>query len=125
MIFFNNIIVNELTNLAIYFIFVIILAFLILFLSLNIGINNPDIEKISPYECGFEPYEDARNAFNIHFYFVSILFILFDLEAAFFFPWCASFSFLTFEGFFSMFDFMLELIIGYIYVWWIGALEWN
>jgi NADH-quinone oxidoreductase subunit A len=123
--FFTNIIINQLTNLGVFFIFILFLSFLILLASLFVGPNNPDIYKVSPYECGFEPYEDARNTFNIQFYFVSILFILFDLEAAFFFPWCTSFSLLTFDGFLAMFDFILELIIGYIYIWWIGALEWR
>jgi len=90
-----------------------------------LGAYNPDVEKVSPYECGFDPYEDSRNAFDIRFYLVAILFIIFDLEAVYFFPWCASFSYLNVEGFFSMVDFILELFVGYIYAWRVGALEWN
>ena len=80
MIFFNNILINEISSLALFFLFVIFLSFLILFLSLRVGINNPDIEKVSPYECGFEPFEDARNRFDVRFYIVAILFLIFDIE---------------------------------------------
>ena len=69
-----------------------------------LGAYNPDVEKVSAYECGFDPYEDARNAFDVRFYLVAIIFIIFDLEAAFFFPWCVSFSFLTVDGLWGMLD---------------------
>lgn len=116
---------NELLKLGLLFLFSISLSFFILFLSLRVGASNPDPEKVSAYECGFDPYEDARNVFDIRFYLVAILFIVFDLEAVYFFPWCASFSFISTQGFFSMIDFTLELLIGYIYAWEVGALEWN
>ena len=87
-------------------------------------INAGDPEKLSPYECGFEPFDDARNTFDIRFYLVAILFILFDLEATFLFPWATSLSNLTNLGFWSMFDFIFELVIGFIYAWKIGSLEW-
>ena len=116
---------NEIFKIGIFFIIALILAIVILFLSLSVGAYNPDVEKVSPYECGFDPYEDSRNAFDIRFYLVAILFIIFDLEAVYFFPWCASFSFLNTEGFFSMVDFIVELFVGYIYAWRVGALEWN
>jgi len=116
---------TEIYKVAILFLFSVFLAFFILFLSLRVGVNNPDSEKVSAYECGFDPYEDARNVFDIRFYLVAILFIIFDLEAVYFFPWCASFSFINTEGFFSMIDFTLELLIGFIYAWEIGALEWS
>ena len=121
----NTIFSNEISKLGIFFIISFFLAIIILFLSLNLGAYNPDVEKVSPYECGFDPYEDSRNAFDIRFYLVAILFIIFDLEAVYFFPWCASFSYLNIEGFFSMVDFILELFVGYIYAWRVGALEWN
>ena len=105
--------------------FSIILCSLIIFLALNFGSNNPDAEKVSSYECGFDPYEDARNNFDVRFYLVAILFIVFDLEAVYFFPWCISFSSLNNEGIFCMIDFIIELLIGYIYAWQIGALEWS
>lgn len=116
---------SEITKIGILFLFSIFLSSLILFLSFSVGADNPDTEKVSPYECGFDPYEDARNVFDVRFYLVAILFIIFDLEAVYFFPWCASFSVLTTEGFFSMIDFIIELFIGYIYAWEIGALDWD
>jgi NADH-quinone oxidoreductase subunit A len=116
---------SEIFKVGILFIFSNLLSLLILFLSLRVGADNPDTEKLSAYECGFDPYEDARNVFDVRFYLVAILFIIFDLEAVYFFPWCASFSFLSVEGFFSMIDFTIELLIGYIYAWEVGALEWD
>jgi NADH-quinone oxidoreductase subunit A len=115
----------EIYKIGILFLFSIFLSILIIFLSLRVGAYNPDTEKLSAYECGFDPYEDARNVFDVRFYLVAILFIIFDLEAVYFFPWCASFSFLNTEGFFSMIDFIIELLIGYIYAWEVGALEWD
>ena len=115
----------EIYKIGILFLFSICLSLLIIFLSLRVGAYNPDTEKLSAYECGFDPYEDARNVFDVRFYLVAILFIIFDLEAVYFFPWCASFSFLNTEGFFSMIDFTIELLIGYIYAWEVGALEWD
>ena len=107
------------------FVFSVFLATFILFLSLRFGAYNPDSEKVSAYECGFDPYEDARNSFDIRFYLVAILFILFDLEAAFFFPWSVSLSFISLEGFFGMLDFLLELLLGFVYAWVVGSLEWE
>jgi len=101
----------------VYFIFGIILTCVILFLSLRLSHYNPDSEKVSAYECGFDPYEDARNAFDVRFYLVAIIFILFDLEAAFFFPWAVSVSFLSLEAFWYMMDFLFELLIGFVYAW--------
>jgi len=98
---------------------------LILFLSFRLSTDNPDSEKLSAYECGFDPYEDARNVFDVRFYLVAILFLIFDIEAAYFFPWCVSFSFLTLEGFWSMIDFIVELLFGFIYAWKIGAIDWD
>ena len=101
------------------------LSSLILFLSLRLGAYAPDAEKVSAYECGFDPYEDARNVFDVRFYLVAILFIIFDLEAVYFFPWCVSFSLLNTEGLWSMMDFIVELLIGFIYAWKAGALNWD
>src|SRR3546814_7559606 len=86
-------------------------------------LQKPDAEKISAYECGFDPYEDARNSFDIRFYLVAILFIIFDLEAMFFFPWSVTLGANQSIAFWGMIDFLLELIIGFIYAWLIGALE--
>ena len=101
------------------------LAGLIICLSLFLSDNKPYAEKVSAYECGFDPDEDARNVFDVRFYLVAILFIIFDLEAVYFFPWCISFSFTGLDSFFTMLDFIVELIIGYIYAWQVGALEWE
>ena len=90
-----------------------------------LSIQNPDTEKVSTYECGFDPYEDARNTFDVRFYLVAILFIIFDLEAVFFFPWAISLSHLTSWGFWTMIDFLIELALGFLYAWKVGALEWE
>lgn len=84
-----------------------------------------DLEKISAYECGFHPYEDTREKFNIRFYLVSILFIIFDLEITFLFPWAVSLSHSDLFGFWSMFIFLIILTIGFIYEWIKGALDWE
>lgn len=101
------------------------LSIIIFALSYILAIQNPDTEKLSSYECGFDPYEDARNTFDVRFYLVAILFIIFDLEAVFFFPWAVSLSHLTSWGFWTMVDFIIELALGFFYAWKIGALEWE
>lgn len=85
-----------------------------------------DTQKSSAYECGFDPYDDARTRFDVRFYLVAILFIVFDLEASFLFPWCVSLGNLGSNGlgFWSMVDFLGELTIGFVYAWKVGALEW-
>jgi NADH-quinone oxidoreductase subunit A len=85
----------------------------------------PDPEKLSPYECGFEPFEDARIRFDVRYYLVAILFIIFDLEVAFLFPWAASLGDIGLFGFWSMVVFLAVLTIGFVYEWWKGALEWE
>ena len=117
--------VAEFTQILILLIFSIILACLILFLSYSFSSSTPDVEKVSAYECGFDPYEDARNVFDVRFYLVAILFIIFDLEAVYFFPWCVSYSFLNTDGLWGMMDFIIELLIGFIYAWEVGALNWE
>jgi len=116
---------NESLKIGILLIFSIILSCIIIFLSYSFSSSSPDVEKVSAYECGFDPYEDARNVFDVRFYLVAILFIIFDLEAVYFFPWCVSFSFLNAEGFWGMLDFIIELLIGFIYAWEAGALNWE
>ena len=85
----------------------------------------PDPEKNSPYECGFEAFEDARLKFDVRFYLVAILFILFDLEIAFLFPWAVAFSDIGMLGFWSMMLFLLLLVVGFVYEWRKGALNWE
>lgn len=90
-----------------------------------LGPRKPDPEKRSPYECGFEPYEDARMPFDVRFYLVAILFILFDLETAFLVPWGVVIHKIGWLAFFAMGVFLLLLLIGFIYEWKKGALEWE
>jgi NADH-quinone oxidoreductase subunit A len=90
-----------------------------------LGVHRPDAEKLSPYECGFEAFEDARMKFDVRYYLVAILFILFDLEIAFLFPWAIVLQEIGFFGFMAMMVFLGILIIGFIYEWKKGALEWE
>ena len=94
-------------------------------LSFVVGDSKPDNEKLSAYECGFEAFDDARGRFDVRFYLVAILFIIFDLEVAFLFPWAISLGSIGAFGFWSMMIFLLILTIGFIYEWKKGALEWE
>ncbi|HWL70196.1 MAG TPA: NADH-quinone oxidoreductase subunit A [Geminicoccus sp.] len=87
--------------------------------------QRPDSEKLSAYECGFEPFEDARGRFDVRYYLVAILFIIFDLEVAFLFPWAISLGTIGVFGFWSMMFFLFVLTIGFLYEWKKGALEWD
>jgi NADH-quinone oxidoreductase subunit A len=87
--------------------------------------NKPDSEKNSPYECGFEAFEDARMKFDVRYYLVAILFILFDLEIAFLFPWAVVLKEIGLFGFLAMMVFLAILVVGFIYEWMKGALEWE
>ena len=90
-----------------------------------VAIKNPDPEKLSAYECGFNAFDDARMKFDVRFYLVSILFIIFDLEVAFLFPWAVVFGDLGWYGFWSVIVFLAVLTIGFAYEWRKGALEWD
>ena len=111
-----------------------IILFLIIALGLSIGFivvnfvfspKNPDPEKLSAYECGFEAFDDSRMEFDVRFYLVAILFIIFDLEIAFLFPWAISLGKIGMFGFVSMMIFLSILTIGFIYEWKKGALDWD
>ena len=111
-----------------------IILFLVIALILSAGFilinfllspNNPDPEKLSAYECGFEPFNDSRMEFDVRFYLVAILFIIFDLEIAFLFPWAISLGAIGVFGFVSMMIFLFILTIGFIYEWKKGALDWD
>jgi NADH-quinone oxidoreductase subunit A len=111
-----------------------ILAFLILALVMGFAMiiankilsrNNPDVAKNSPYECGFEEFEDARKMFDVKYYIIAIIFILFDLEIAFLLPWALVFKRLGLYGLIVMFVFLAILIAGFVYIWKKGALEWE
>ena len=93
--------------------------------SSALGANKPDPDKLSPYECGFEAFEDARMKFDVRYYLVAILFILFDLEIAFLFPWAIVLSELGWFGVASMGIFLAILVVGFVYEWMKGALEWE
>ena len=90
-----------------------------------LGPNRPDRDKLSPYECGFEAFEDSRMKFDIRFYLVAILFIIFDLEIAFLFPWAVVLDKVGLSGFIAMIIFLSILVVGFIYEWKKGALEWE
>jgi len=123
-----NMIYNFLTD------YLSIIIFLFIALLLSVGFilinfisspNNPDPEKLSAYECGFDAFDDSRMEFDVRFYLVAILFIIFDLEIAFLFPWAISLGKIGIFGFWSMMAFLAVLTIGFIYEWKKGALEWE
>ena len=101
------------------------MAVVVVVASLIVARQNPDSEKLSPYECGFDPFGDARTQFDVRYYLVAILFIIFDLEVAFLFPWAVSLGGIGLLGFWSMMAFLGLLTIGFIYEWKKGALEWE
>jgi len=126
--FFNqnfSLIHNEYSTVFIFLVIGIVLSIIIVGLSYFLVVQNPETEKLSSYECGFEPYEDARHKFDVKFYLVAILFIVFDIETMFLLPWCVSLNSLSVLGFWSMIDFIIELGIGFVYIWYIGALDWD
>jgi NADH-quinone oxidoreductase subunit A len=115
---------EEYFGVFIFLIIAVVLALVIAGLSYTLTSQKPESEKLSSYECGFEPYEDTKNKFDIKFCLVAILFILFDIEVVFLLPWSITLSQLNLLGFWSMIDFLLELGIGFIYVWKLEALDW-
>lgn len=117
--------INELKYVGYIFLIVLVVTLVIMIAAYLFSFSSPDSEKISMYECGFNPYEDARNVFDVHFYIVCILFVVFDLETVFFLPWCMSFNTSTLESFWVMIDFIFELIVGYFYVYNAGGLNWK
>ena len=101
----------------------IVLSTIIFFLSFFIARQIGGTEKLSAYECGFEPFEDARNTFDVRFYVIALLFIIFDLEVTFIFPWAVTLTSQTLFGFWSMVLFLILLTVGFIYEWKKGALD--
>ncbi len=108
-----------------FILFGLFLATVLLSVGKLVSPNKPDAEKLSPYECGFEAFEDARMKFDVRYYLVAILFILFDLEIAFLFPWAVVLREIGFPGFVAMMIFLLILVVGFVYEWKKGALEWE
>jgi len=101
------------------------LGLLLLLAAALFAVRNPDPEKVSAYECGFNAFDDARMKFDVRFYLVSILFIIFDLEVAFLFPWAVAFGEISMAAFWSMMLFLAVLTVGFAYEWKKGALEWE
>ena len=101
------------------------LGMLLILAAVVLAVRNPDPEKVSAYECGFNAFDDARMKFDVRFYLVSILFIIFDLEVAFLFPWAVAFGEMSMVGFWSMMVFLAVLTVGFAYEWKKGPLEWQ
>ncbi|MEE4185079.1 MAG: NADH-quinone oxidoreductase subunit A [Gammaproteobacteria bacterium] len=102
-----------------------VIGLVLLALGFALGRGDKDSEKLSPYECGFEPFEDSRMKFDVRYYLVAILFIIFDLEIAFLFPWAISLDVIGGFGLAAMGVFLLVLVVGFVYEWKKGALEWD
>ena len=103
----------------------LVISLVLLLVPFVLAYKKPDPEKLSAYECGFNAFDDARMPFDVRFYLVAILFIIFDLEVSFLFPWAVAFGDLGLYGYWSMMVFLAVLTVGFIYEWRKGALEWN
>ena len=111
--------------LAVFFGVSLVIGLALMVAPFLVAVRHPDPEKVSAYECGFNAFDDARMKFDVRFYLVSILFIIFDLEVAFLFPWAVAFKDVGLFGFWSMMVFLAVLTVGFIYEWRKGALEWD
>ena len=116
---------NNYLTIVIFLVIALVLSLGFIVLNFAFSPKNPDPEKLSSYECGFEPFNDSRMEFDIRFYLVAILFIIFDLEIAFLFPWAITLGNIGYFGFFSMMLFLFILTIGFVYEWKKGALDWE
>ena len=116
---------EEYLPILVFLILALVLSFGALFMSLALGKQDAYPEKSSTYECGFEPFSDTRGKFDVKFYLVAILFIIFDLEIIFLFPWAIALEEIGVFGYWSMMFFLVILTIGFIYEWMMGALDWN
>ena len=121
---FNSILAEYLPVLF-FFLIAFAISVIMVMASWLVAPQQPDSEKLSPYECGFEPFDDSRGRFNVRFYLVALLFIIFDLEVAFLFPWAISLGDIGLFGFWSMVLFLAILTVGFIFEWRKGALEWE
>ena len=120
-----NLIFNEYFSILIFLVISSCLSTIIFLLSYIFTPKIPDQEKVSAYECGFNPFDDARATFDVRFYLVAILFLIFDLEISFLFPWSITLGSLPILGYITMIIFLIILTIGFIYEWYKGALEWE
>lgn len=121
----ENFVLSEYLPILVFLIIATGISLICLAIPQVVAPKRPYGEKMSPYECGFEAFDDARSKFDVRFYLVAILFIVFDLEVAFLFPWVMAFGKIGLFGYFSMMIFLLVLTIGFIYEWKKGALEWE
>lgn len=117
--------IGEYGNLMIFVIVGAVVSCVLIIGSYLIADQKGDSEKLTAYECGFDAFEDARERFDVRFYLVGILFIIFDLEASYLFPWAMTLEEIGDVGFYTMIDFIVELCIGYVYAWRVGALSGN
>ena len=125
MFYTNDFFLSQYLTIFIFIIASLGLGLIIFGLSYALAVQTPDSEKASAYECGFEPFEDARNKFDVRFYIVAILFIIFDIEVLYLFPWAVSLYSIGLEGFWAMMVFLIVLTIGFIYEIFKGALDWQ
>ena len=123
--YFISILLSQYINLFVLFLVACILSIVLVLISYVLVLEYPDSEKLSTYECGYEPYESSRHIFNIRFFLIAILFVIFDIEILFLIPWCVTVSKLNLLGFWSMFDFIFELGVGFLYVWYNNSLDWK
>lgn len=117
--------ISEYYSIPLIILLAFIISIIILALSYVVGVTRLDTEKLSAYECGFDPFDDSRSAFDVRFYLVGILFIIFDLEVSFLFPWAVSLQSIPFDGLLSMTIFLIILTVGFVYEWLQGALNWE
>jgi len=116
---------NEYAPIFIFILIALAMGVLPLLLTFFVATQKPDAEKLSPYECGFEAFEDARMQFDVRFYLLAILFVVFDVETAFMFPWAVVLKDIGIFGFVEMMLFLVVLLVGYVYAWKKGALQWE
>ena len=121
----SNVFLEEYFTIVLFLFIALVLSCGFIILNYFFSPKSPDPEKLSPYECGFEPFNDSRMEFDVRFYLVAILFIIFDLEIAFLFPWAISLGTIGLYGYLSMLVFLFILTIGFIYEWKKGALDWE
>ena len=125
MISFYSYTNNEYFGVFIILLIASIIASVLIILSFFLVNQVPDSEKMSTYECGYEPYENSRNTFNIHFCTVALFFLIFDIEMLFIIPWCVSISKINLLSFWTTIDFIFELYVGFFYLWYSNALDWE
>ncbi len=114
-------------NLAILILFIIafLISCLLVIVSYFFVFQKPDSEKLSVYECGYEPYDNTRKSFNVYFCLIALFFLIFDIEILFLLPWCLNISNINLLGFWSMLEFLFELVLGYFYLFYSGLFNWN